>query len=138
MSLSYDSGRTFTVIKSFIGGCPLTDEYEFQIPLQAPQGIALFSWSWINNVGNRDFYQNCAWVEIQNSKKATQKLSGAEMFVANLQGHCMVPEGYDFVYPNVGPDVEYGGDVDFYTDICANKPPFRHSLYDTTSANNTS
>jgi hypothetical protein len=40
------------------------------------------------------------------------------MFVAQLPGTCIVPEGYDFVYPSPGSDVEYGGNPDRYTILC--------------------
>jgi len=64
LSLSYDNGESFKVIKSMIGGCPLTDTYDFTIPASAPSGDALFAWTWQNKLGNREFYMNCAAVNI--------------------------------------------------------------------------
>lgn len=49
LSLSYDNGATFKVIKSMIGGCPAGDgptNYDFKIPSFAPSGTALFAWTW--------------------------------------------------------------------------------------------
>jgi hypothetical protein len=43
LSLSYDNGATFKVIKSIMGGCPITPTYEFTIPAFAPVGDALFA-----------------------------------------------------------------------------------------------
>ena len=46
LSLSYDNGATFKVIKSMIGGCPLAEQYDFTIPSYSPSGVALFAWTW--------------------------------------------------------------------------------------------
>lgn len=64
LSLSYDNGQTFKVIKSMIGGCPLTSSYDFTVPASAPNGEALLGWTWQNKLGNREFYMNCAAVKI--------------------------------------------------------------------------
>lgn len=56
ISLSYDNGATFRVIKSMIGGCPLKSTYDFTIPSYAPAGDALLAWSWQNEIGNREYY----------------------------------------------------------------------------------
>ncbi|KAB8737494.1 hypothetical protein FH972_026453 [Carpinus fangiana] len=127
LSLSYDNGKTFRVIKSMIGGCPLTPTYDFTIPDFAPNGTALFAWTWQNQVGNREFYMNCAEVAILSSTSAT-KLRKARspkarrdtfssfdqlpgIWMANLppQNDCKTKEGdgNDPVYPHPGPDVQY-------------------------------
>lgn len=49
LSMSYDDGATFKVIKSMIGGCPLTTTYDFTVPASAPSGQALFAWTWQNH-----------------------------------------------------------------------------------------
>lgn len=55
LSLSYDEGRTFRVIKSIEGGCPLTKGYNFTIPADAaPSQAVIFSWTWFNHEGNRE------------------------------------------------------------------------------------
>ncbi|KAF1986733.1 lytic polysaccharide monooxygenase [Aulographum hederae CBS 113979] len=129
LSLSYDNGATFKVIKSMIGGCPDpadTDlSYDFTIPSFAPSGQALFAWSWNNHMGRREFYMNCAQVNIVGSSAArrsnsrrtgefTSMDSLPNIWKANLQGlnDCVMPEGFDAVYPNPGPDVEYGKGFD--------------------------
>jgi len=48
-SLSYDKGKTFTVIKSFVGNCPHASPggdqtFKFTIPKDAPSGNAVFAW----------------------------------------------------------------------------------------------
>lgn len=43
ISLSYDNGATFKVIKSMMGGCPLQSTYGFTVPSFAPAGNALLA-----------------------------------------------------------------------------------------------
>jgi hypothetical protein len=122
IALSYDAGETFIVIKSIVGGCPLNTNYTFTVPYSAPHGQALLSWTWISRLGNRDFYQNCAWVDISNPVAERygnmMELAGPELFVAQIPGACTVEEGYDFIYPDPGLDVEFRGTSDNYTIIC--------------------
>ena len=48
-SLSYDQGKTFAVIASIIGGCPIAEAYTIPIPADVPAGTkALFAWTWQN------------------------------------------------------------------------------------------
>lgn len=68
LSLSYDKGTTFTVIKSFHGGCPLSSgqKFDFTIPSDAPEGDdVVFAWTWVNKTGNREYYMSCAVVNIK-------------------------------------------------------------------------
>jgi hypothetical protein len=111
-SLSYDKGKTWTVIHSYIGNCPLQGEsdFDFAIPADTPDGEAIFSWSWFNKVGNREMYQNCAAVTIggggsKNKKRADSFKSRPAMFVANTGDGCSTVEGKDLEFPNPGPDV---------------------------------
>lgn len=124
ISLSYDNGKTFRVIKSMIGGCPLTDNYDFTIPSYAPSGQALLGWTWQNLVGNREYYMNCAEVNIAGTQ-APQRRSFRKarsntfnsftdlpyIWKANMpvENDCKTIEGQIPVYPNPGPDVIYGG-----------------------------
>ncbi|PIA19743.1 hypothetical protein COEREDRAFT_33908, partial [Coemansia reversa NRRL 1564] len=76
-SLSYDGGKTFVVIHQelrycFVGKKPasITNEvsvfsYTFKLPEDLPSSDkAVFSWTWVNASGNREFYMNCADVSI--------------------------------------------------------------------------
>ena len=118
ISLSYDNGATFHVIKSMIGGCPLSDSWDFTIPSFAPAGNALLAWTWQNKIGNREFYMNCAEVSIigGNTNKKHRRQADASLeslpylWKANLASinDCSTSEGEDPVYPNPGADVEYG------------------------------
>ncbi|KAM0721294.1 hypothetical protein Q7P37_003582 [Cladosporium fusiforme] len=119
LSLSYDQGETFRVIKSIIGGCPEQPSYNFTVPSYAPDGEALFAWSWQNKIGNREFYMDCSVVQVvsgypQNHRRqsAFDELPG--IWKADLQSinSCATIEGENPVYPNPGPDVEYGDGMD--------------------------
>ncbi|KAL2160814.1 hypothetical protein VTH06DRAFT_1011 [Thermothelomyces fergusii] len=122
VSLSYDKGNSFTVIKSIIGGCPLADSYSFTIPADAPEGEAIWAWTWSNEIGNREHYMNCAPVVISrdggsNSKKRELAVradvsfsSRPTVFAANINNGCTTTEGVDVEYPDPGPDVERNGD----------------------------
>ncbi|KAM7208527.1 hypothetical protein V8F20_001208 [Naviculisporaceae sp. PSN 640] len=126
ISLSYDGGKTFTVIESIIGGCPKEQHYPFTVPADAQTGEAIFSWSWHNMIGNREMYQNCAAVTIgggsakrsvqkkRNNRPVVQERAVAystrpQIFVANVGNGCEVAEGTPVQYPNPGPDVTGDG-----------------------------
>ncbi|KAK3079458.1 hypothetical protein LTS18_004816 [Coniosporium uncinatum] len=128
ISISYDNGETFKVLKSIIGGCP-TDgsSYDFTVPSYADQGEALLAWTWLNREGNREFYMDCAQVEITSETSSSRRKSRTKredaytsisdhpnVCVANLDSvnECTTPEGSDPVYPHPGTDVEYGDGVD--------------------------
>ncbi|KAH7313959.1 putative endoglucanase [Stachybotrys elegans] len=118
-SLSYDKGKTWTVIESYIGNCPLKDTWDFTVPRDAKAGSALFAWTWFNKVGNREMYMNCASVTIGGKAKRDDAPElGARaaafsrrpaMFVANVGNGCSTLEGKDVAFPNPGPAVENEG-----------------------------
>ena len=141
LSLSYDNASTFTVIKSMVGGCPLSSIYDFTVPADAPTGQAIFAWTWQNLIGNREFYMNCAPVEIvgalesrgkkpakkpvtKHKAKAKKKPAPKHhafkgfkhlpgIFRGNLgsASDCVTTEGVNVVYPDPGTDVVYGDGV---------------------------
>lgn len=119
LSMSYNGGITFQVIKSIIGGCPSpTSDYEFTIPSFAPSGRALFAWTWFNLVGNREMYMNCAQVEIEGAGSSDADLMNwiaalPDIFLANIgpRGQCTTEENRALVFPNRGIDVVYGSGV---------------------------
>ncbi|KAI0102418.1 lytic polysaccharide monooxygenase [Nemania sp. FL0031] len=118
LSLSYDKGTTFTVIKSFIGSCPTSSggTFSFTIPSDAPEGDdVVFAWTWVNKTGNREFYMSCAVVNIKsggakraitNEKRAVAFADRPQVFQANIGGTYCTKEGVDTVFPDPGPDVE--------------------------------
>lgn len=47
ISLSCDGGSNFQVVKSIMGGCPLSDSYDFTIPSDIPAAKkCLLAWTW--------------------------------------------------------------------------------------------
>lgn len=136
ISISYDENPTkesqFKVIHSIEGGCTARDTpgnlpansadfknpntYEFTIPKDLPAGKATIAWSWVNRIGNREFYMNCGAVELTGEggdKSAFEALP--DMFVANLQGinSCNTNDlsgseqtAKDVKFPNPGQSVE--------------------------------
>ncbi|KAH7382159.1 hypothetical protein BKA66DRAFT_418321, partial [Pyrenochaeta sp. MPI-SDFR-AT-0127] len=124
ISLSCDGGIEFKVIKSFVGNCPLEKKYPFTIPLElggilGEKVTCLLSWTWFNNLGNREMYMNCAVVDIvprENRKKSNKHPAQAvlssypDLFVANLASinDCKTKETFDVVFGDPGNDVVFG------------------------------
>lgn len=120
ISLSTDGAKTFKVIQSIIGNCPVNGEgnFDFTVPSDAPAGDAVLAWSWNNRIGNREFYMNCAAVTLTggsakreaSDKRAASFSSAPDMFVANIGNGCNVAEGGDVDYPNPGEAVTNNSD----------------------------
>ncbi|KAH8590998.1 hypothetical protein B0O99DRAFT_281018 [Bisporella sp. PMI_857] len=132
ISITYDAvpnkQSTWKVLHSYISGCPAegTNEnvgndaskprpfnYPFEIDERLPAGKATLAWSWINKIGNREFYMNCAPVEVGGSSSDQAYLNSLpNMFVANIQMPTGFPgttvEGTDVIFPNPGEYVTYG------------------------------
>lgn len=72
LSLTYDRGKTFKVIESMLGTCPIPKKYNFTVPSDAPSGQALLAWTWFNKIGNREMYMNCAMVTIGGSSNGKE------------------------------------------------------------------
>ena len=113
-SLSHDNGKTFTVIHSYIGGCPSGSEssFSFRVPADAPPSdSALFAWTWQNKVGNREMYMNCAVVKLARGSGAVPAGgvplgSRPGIFEVNIGNGCQTPQSANLLYPNPGPDVD--------------------------------
>ncbi|EFR01396.1 hypothetical protein MGYG_04403 [Nannizzia gypsea CBS 118893] len=114
VSLSLDNGTSFQVIKSVMGGCPLTNTYNFTIPKDIPAGRALLAWTWFNLFGNREMYMNCAPVVINNCASGASRPYSyglPKLFEANIGNGCISIEGRETVFANPGCDVVYGKNV---------------------------
>ncbi|KAL2157559.1 hypothetical protein VTH06DRAFT_5936 [Thermothelomyces fergusii] len=140
VSITYDENPTpqssFKVIHSIQGGCPARphtipncingnmecnilpenalmetpDKYEFTIPEDLPSGTAVLAWSWLNSIGNREFYMACAPVEITGDGGSESALAALpDMVVANIPsigGTCATGANLFYEYPNPGESVE--------------------------------
>ncbi|KAL1706820.1 hypothetical protein EV121DRAFT_200645 [Schizophyllum commune] len=108
LSISEDNGASFKVIKSFEGGCPTAgpDKLSVDIPSDVSSGTRVFAWTWNNQIGNREFYMNCAMITIEDGGSGLD--SYPDVFVAQLSGvnSCTVAEGVDVLYPSPGDQVE--------------------------------
>ncbi|KAJ1910731.1 hypothetical protein IWQ60_010500 [Tieghemiomyces parasiticus] len=82
-SLSYDGGKTFVVIMTIMRTC-FKNGLKFSVPIppNAPSGdMVVFSWSWANAVGNREFYQTCSDIAIKG--KTGGSITGPMMVTPN-------------------------------------------------------
>ncbi|KAF2125448.1 lytic polysaccharide monooxygenase [Dothidotthia symphoricarpi CBS 119687] len=117
------------VIESVIGGCPsnvsgnlptnedgrLAATFPVTMPSTIPDGRYTFAWTWLNKVGNREFYMNCAPIQVGSSDSASTASAASalsafpDMFVANIPAtSCSTSENQDFNYPNPGQNVIEG------------------------------
>lgn len=119
------------VIKSVIGQCPggppddntsgnkddtSNPGFDVTLPKDLPAGNYTFSWTWLNKLGNREFYQNCAPIAVGGSSGASAQADASsalgslpDMFVINLPAtECTNTEKQDFQYPDPGNDVVTG------------------------------
>jgi hypothetical protein len=61
-------------------------EWPVKIPANAPSTEScIFAWTWINAIGNREFYMNCADIAIHGGSGSS--ISGAGLLLANIGGH---------------------------------------------------
>ncbi|KAG9495376.1 hypothetical protein J7337_013620 [Fusarium musae] len=110
VSLSFDRGKTWVVIQSWIGNCPKapTSNFQFTLPADTPAGEAIFAWTWFNRIGNREMYMNCAAITVKagsgTAKTALKKRPA--MFVANVGNGCKTTEMVDLMFPQPGPNVD--------------------------------
>jgi hypothetical protein len=123
------------VIQSVIGGCPtgaydgnapetpaepgltpIPGGFPVTMPKDIPDGRYTFAWTWNNKIGNREFYMNCAPIQVGSSSATVKTASAAkalsalpDMFVINLPADkCSTAEKQDFEYPNPGANVITG------------------------------
>lgn len=86
--------RDFAVLKTVEWTCVRdTMTYALQLPDDIPRGEVTIFWTWINSIGNREYYMECADVLLQNdnTNRAVQ-IVGKELLVANYPGYPQIPE----------------------------------------------
>jgi hypothetical protein len=66
--------------------------YEFPLPSNTPSGLATVFWTWVNAIGNREYYMECADVNIQNNNNQNSIVSGKELVIANILNYPIIPE----------------------------------------------
>ncbi|KAK9760411.1 hypothetical protein K7432_015578 [Basidiobolus ranarum] len=92
-ALSYDNDKTFVVLKTIVRNCFLNGlKFDVPLPATAPPSERLtFAWTWINAVGNREYYMNCIDIKIKGGTPGG-KVTGPKLLVANLPGYPTIPE----------------------------------------------
>ncbi|KAI9656744.1 MAG: hypothetical protein M1821_003383 [Bathelium mastoideum] len=106
---------TFKVIKSWIGGCPVTqgqsspDHFNYSIPQGFPNGQATLSWTWNSlEAGQDELYMNCAPIMVTGgSSDKTVYNSLPDLSKVNIPGvDCKQVVNTNPDYVNPGPDAE--------------------------------
>jgi hypothetical protein len=89
----------FVVLSTVIRNCLISGmSYSFELPNDFPATDITVFWTWVNAIGNREYYMDCADVTIQNGNTNTQSVvSGVDLLVLNLPGYTTIPE-----FPNPG------------------------------------
>lgn len=89
--ISYDD-RNFVVLKTVLSNCLLDSmSYSFMIPEDARgQGVTVF-WTWINRIGNREYYMECTDITVNTNGDRTD-IRGKELLIVNQPGYPTVPE----------------------------------------------
>ncbi|KAI8325010.1 hypothetical protein GQ54DRAFT_255465, partial [Martensiomyces pterosporus] len=94
-AVSYDNGTTFAVIWDKLSSCFLdtvSGGYDVPVPDAIPAATrAIFAWTWINGLGSREYYMNCADIRIENYGHQ-EPLTAHELLVVNLPGKQTVAE----------------------------------------------
>ncbi|KAK4138391.1 lytic polysaccharide monooxygenase [Trichocladium antarcticum] len=126
-ALSVDGGRSFRVLASFEGACPVAGAAESGFVVRVPRDVpategAVFAWTWFNRVGNREMYMNCAVVDVVGADLGDgERVGFAErpgLLRANIGGPCRTVEGVDIQFPEPGPDVVSSGAVSLPAGDC--------------------
>ena len=89
--ISYDD-RNFVVLKTVVSNCLLDSmSYSFTLPEDAKgDGVTIF-WTWINRIGNREYYMECTDVTV-NTDGTRTNIRGKELLIVNQPGYPTVPE----------------------------------------------
>ena len=85
--------KTFIVLRQVISSCLLNDsKYEMTLP-SIPNGKVTIFWTYINAIGNREYYMDCADVIIDiKDNNITDEINGKELIIVNLPGYEIIPE----------------------------------------------
>lgn len=101
---------------------PLLNSFDFSLPKSVPNGKVTLAWSWLNKVGNREFYMNCAPVTVSGGSSNTDdfnKLPDMEIYNIAVGGTtCITPESADMQYQNPGSSTTKVGSGPFTTASC--------------------
>uniref|UniRef100_A0A6C0E1M3 Chitin-binding type-4 domain-containing protein n=1 Tax=viral metagenome TaxID=1070528 RepID=A0A6C0E1M3_9ZZZZ len=98
--VSFDD-NTFVVLKTVMDSCLLNGlQFDLQLPENIPSGDVTMFWTWVNKIGNREYYMECADVFVENKNEIVENgnkekkvvITGLELLVVNLPGYPVIPE----------------------------------------------
>ena len=84
----------FVVLNTVLDNCLLTGlKYDLELP-NIPNGNYTLFWTWVNKIGNREYYMECADISlnIPNNTNYSNEITGKELLVVNLPGYPIIPE----------------------------------------------
>ncbi|KAI8053185.1 hypothetical protein BDF22DRAFT_683158 [Syncephalis plumigaleata] len=87
-AFSYDKGKTWVVLRTVITMCfqgKAPYLYNVFIPKGAPNGRALFAWTYIPSGGRKEYYMTCADVEVSGGSEKGS-ITGPELLLARMPG----------------------------------------------------
>ena len=100
--ITYDDTH-FLVLKTVIRNCLLdTMTYQFTLPSNTPSGNLTLFWTWVNAIGNREYYMECADIQFVNNNNngnvsdRSNVIYGKELIIVDLPGYSSLPE-----FPNI-------------------------------------
>ncbi|KAJ1910838.1 hypothetical protein H4219_006113 [Mycoemilia scoparia] len=89
-AISYNN-KDFAVIQDELKHCfksgssytnnPEKLSYDIKLPAELPSGEATISWSWVNAIGNREYYMGCVDVKVEGGKG--DSFTGPKLLVVN-------------------------------------------------------
>lgn len=92
--VTYDDS-TFVVLKTVTDNCLISGmDYNFDLPSNIPSGDITVFWTWVNRIGNREYYMECADITVNNPNGNTSpvEIKGKELLVVNILGNTIIPE----------------------------------------------
>jgi hypothetical protein len=128
--ITYDN-KNFIVLKQVIRDCLVNkSEYDLIIDNLPNKKVTIF-WTWINAIGNREYYMDCADViiNIPNNNLSEYKIYGKELIILNILGFDTIPE-----FPDIGmyDGREYLENAIDKKIIFSNNPVTYPTIYSTT------
>jgi len=90
--ITYDD-NTFVVLKTVMRTCLIEGmSYQLVLPSNIPSGDVTIFWTWVNRIGGREYYMECADISIRTGNTNNVRINGLELLVVNLPGRSIIPE----------------------------------------------
>jgi hypothetical protein len=90
--ITYDD-NTFVVLKTVMRTCLIEGmSYQLVLPSNIPSGDVTLFWTWVNRIGGREYYMECADISIRTGNTNNIRINGLELLVVNLPGRQIIPE----------------------------------------------